>query len=180
MKKEIDNTLSILNNGGIILYPTDTIWGIGCDATNEYAIKKIFKIKKRADNKALISLVANENQLKNITGYIPDIDITSEPTTIIYPSVINLNKKILAEDGSAALRIVQDDFCKQVINQFGKAIVSTSANISGSDSPKRFSEITQEIKNKVDYIVNLQQKKLMTTPSKILKIEKDGSVTKIR
>ena len=91
-----------------------------------------------------------------------------------------MNKKILAEDGSAALRIVQDDFCKQVINRFGKAIVSTSANISGSDSPKRFSEITQEIKNKVDYIVNLQQKKLMTTPSKILKIEKDGSVTKIR
>ncbi len=180
MKKEIDNTLSILNNGGIILYPTDTIWGIGCDATNEQAIKRIFKIKKRADNKALISLVANENQLKNITGYIPDIDITSEPTTIIYPSVINLNKKILAEDGSAALRIVQDDFCKKVINEFGKAIVSTSANISGSDSPKRFSEITKEIKNNVDYIVNLQQKKLMTTPSKILKIEKDGRVTKIR
>ena len=180
MKKEIDNTLSILNNGGIILYPTDTIWGIGCDATNEQAIKRIFKIKKRADNKALISLVANENQLKNITGYIPDIDITSEPTTIIYPSVINLNKKILAEDGSAALRIVQDDFCKKVINEFGKAIVSTSANISGSDSPKRFSEITKEIKNNVDYIVNLQQKKLMTTPSKTLKIEKDGRVTKIR
>lgn len=180
MRKEINNAISVLNNGGIILYPTDTIWGIGCDATNEEAIARVFQIKKRVNSKALISLVANHEQLKNITGYIPSIDITSKPTTIIYPSVINLNKRILAEDGSAAIRIVQDNFCKQLINQFGKAIVSTSANISGADSPRKFSEITKEIKNNVDYIVDLHHKKLMTNPSRILIIEKDGGITKIR
>ena len=180
MRKEINNAISVLNNGGIILYPTDTIWGIGCDATNEEAIARVFQIKKRVNSKALISLVANHEQLKNITGYIPSIDITSKPTTIIYPSVINLNKRILAEDGSAAIRIVQDNFCKQLINQFGKAIVSTSANISGADSPRKFSEITKEIKNNVDYIVDLHHKKLMTNPSRILIIKKDGGITKIR
>ncbi len=180
MRKEINNAISVLNNGGIILYPTDTIWGIGCDATNEKAIARVFQIKKRVNSKALISLVANHEQLKNITGYIPSIDITSKPTTIIYPSVINLNKRILAEDGSAAIRIVQDNFCKQLINQFGKAIVSTSANISGADSPRKFSEITKEIKNNVDYIVDLHHKKLMTNPSRILIIKKDGGITKIR
>lgn len=180
MRKEINNAISVLNNGGVILYPTDTIWGIGCDATNEEAIARVFQIKKRVNSKALISLVANHEQLKNITGYIPNIDITSKPTTIIYPSVINLNKRILAEDGSAAIRIVQDNFCKQLINKFGKAIVSTSANISGADSPRKFSEITKEIKNKVDYIVDLHHKKLMTNPSRILIIEKDGDITKIR
>ena len=180
MKEEINNALSVLNSGGIILYPTDTIWGIGCDATNEKAISKIFKIKRRINSKALISLVANKEQLKSITGYIPIIDLISEPTTVIYPSVKNLNRKILAKNGSAAIRIVQDDFCQQLINQFNKAIVSTSANISGSDNPKKFSEITDEIKNNVDYIVDLHHDKLMATPSNILTIEKDGRITKIR
>ena len=175
-----DVGIQVLKDGGIILYPTDTIWGIGCDATNENAVANIFKIKKRMDNKALISLVANKKQLKNITGNIPNLDITSSPTTIIYPSAVGLSKKLLGNNGSAAIRIVQDNFCKKLIQQFKKAIVSTSANISGSTSPKKFSEITEEIKNNVDYIVNLHHDKLMTTTSKILTINEDGSITKTR
>ena len=180
MQKEINKALEVLANGDIILYPTDTIWGIGCDATNENAIAKIYKIKKRVKNKALISLVANKKQLKNITGNIPNLDITSSPTTVIYPSVIGLSKKLLSKNGSAAIRIVQDNFCQQLIQYFGKAIVSTSANISGVNNPKQFSEISEEIKKNVDYIVNLRHDELMSTPSAILMINEDGSITKIR
>jgi L-threonylcarbamoyladenylate synthase len=171
MSTEVNNALQVLINGGIILYPTDTIWGIGCDATNENAVAKIFKLKKRADSKSLISLVADKKQLKKITGYIPSLDITSSPTTIIYPFAVGLSKKLVASNGSAAIRIVKD---------FGKAIVSTSANISGATSPKKFSEISEEIKKNVDYIVNLRHDELMITPSAILIINEDGSITKIR
>ena len=180
MKEEINRTIQALKKGGVILYPTDTIWGVGCDATNSDAVSKIFKLKKRNDSKALISLVANKKQLKNITGYIPDLDITSKPTTIIYPSALTLSEKLLAKNGSAAIRIVQDDFCKNLIKAFGKAIVSTSANISGVSSPKQFSEISQEIKKNVDYIVNLRHNELMTTPSTILMINEDGNNIKLR
>ena len=180
MQTEINKALIVLKSGGIILYPTDTIWGIGCDPTNPNAISKVYALKKRMDSKALISLVADKKQLKSITGNIPDFDTTSVPSTIIYPNAKGLNPALLAENGSAAIRIVQDDFCKQLIQQFGKAIVSTSANISGNDAPKQFSEISEEIKNNVDYIVNLRQNELMSTPSTILLINEDGSVKKIR
>jgi len=180
LKIEINKALATLKQGGIILYPTDTIWGIGCDATNTDAIAKIFKLKKRVDNKALISLVATKEQLKAITKIIPDLDITLSPTTIVYPNVKGLNQNLLAENGSAAIRIVQDKFCQKLILSFGKAIVSTSANISGEMSPKQFSEISKEIKNNVDYIVNLRQNELMSTPSSILMINEDTSITKIR
>ena len=180
MKIEIDKALATLKQGGIILYPSDTIWGIGCDATNTDAIAKIFKLKKRLDSKALISLVANEQQLKLITEIIPDLDITSSPTTIVYPNVKGLGENLLADNGSAAIRIVQDTFCQKLILSFGKAIVSTSANISGEKSPKQFSEISEELKNNVDYIVNLRQNELMSTPSSILIINEDNSITKIR
>ena len=180
MQTEINKALDTLKQGGIILYPTDTIWGIGCDATNSNAIEKIFKLKKRADSKALISLVANEQQLKLITEIIPDLDITSSPITIVYPNVKKLAENLLAENGSAAIRIVQDTFCQKLILSFGKAIVSTSANISGEMAPKQFSEISKEIKNNVDYIVNLRQNELMSTPSSILMINEDTDITKIR
>ena len=180
MQTEIDKALATLKQGGIILYPTDTIWGIGCDATNTNSIAKIFKLKKRADSKALISLVANEQQLKSITEITPNLDITSNPTTIIYPNVKKLGENLLAENGSAAIRIVQDTFCQKLILSFGKAIVSTSANISREMAPKQFSEISGEIKNNVDYIVNLRQNELMSTPSSILMINEDTSITKIR
>ena len=180
MRKTISEALEVLENGGVILYPTDTIWGIGCDATNSQAVSKIFKVKKRAESKALISLVSDKKQLKNITGNIPDLDITSIPTTIIYPSALGLSKKLLANNGSAAIRIVQDNFCQQLIRNFGKAIVSTSANISGMANPKEFSEISEEIKNNVDYIVDLRHDEIMDTPSVIFIINEDGSITKIR
>ena len=180
MQTEISNALDTLKAGGIILYPTDTIWGLGCDATNSDAIAKIYAIKRREDSKALISLVADEKQLKNSTGNIPNFDINSKPTTVIYPNAKGISNKLLATNGSAAIRIVQDDFCQQLIQLFGKAIVSTSANISGNISPKQFSEISEEIKNNVDYIVNLRQNELMSTPSTILLINEDGSIKKIR
>ena len=180
MQTEIDKALATLKQGGIILYPSDTIWGIGCDATNTEAIEKIFKLKKRVDSKALISLVANEQQLKAITEIITNLDITSSPTTIVYPNVIGLGQNLLAENGSAAIRIVQDEFCQKLILSFGKAIVSSSANISGEMFPKQFSEITEEIKNNVDYIVNLRQNELMPTASSIFMITEDTSITKIR
>ena len=180
MQTEIDKALVVLKQGGTILYPSDTIWGIGCDATNTDAIAKIFKLKKRVDSKALISLVANEQQLKSITKTIPGLDITSSPTTIIYPNIKGLNQNLLAENGSAAIRIVQDIFCQRLIISFGKAIVSTSANISGEMAPKQFSEISIEIKKNVDYIVNLRQNEPMSTPSDILMINEDTSITKIR
>ena len=180
MQTEIDKALATLKHGGIILYPSDTIWGIGCDATNTDAIEKIFKLKKRLDSKALISLVANEQQLKLITEIIPDLDITSSPTTIVYLNIKGLGENLLADNGSAAIRIVQDTFCQKLILSFGKAIVSTSANISGEKSPKQFSEISEELKKNVDYIVNLRQNELMSTPSSILMINKDTSITKIR
>ena len=180
MKIEINKALATLKQGGIILYPTDTIWGIGCDSTNSDAIAKIFKLKRRSDSKALISLVSNKEQLESITETIPDLDITSNPTTIVYPNVKGLNQNLLAENGSAAIRIVQDEFCQKLILSFGKAIVSTSANISGKIAPKQFSEISKEIKKNVDYIVNLRQNELMSTPSSILIINEDNSITKIR
>ncbi len=180
MQIEINNASNILKKGGIILYPTDTIWGIGCDATNSDAVSRIFKIKKRVDSKALISLVADKQQLKNITGKIPDLDITSSPTTIIYPTTKGLSRKLLASNGSAAIRITKDYFCQKLIKNIGKAIISTSANISGVANPKKFSEISEKIKTNVDYIVNLRQDELMESPSVILKINEDGSIIKIR
>jgi L-threonylcarbamoyladenylate synthase len=180
MQTELNKAVSTLKGGGIILYPTDTIWGLGCDATNTEAVAKIYSIKKRIDSKALISLVADKNQLQEHTTVSIQQAENNLPTTIIYQQVCDLTSNLLGENKSAAIRIVQDDFCKQLIQLFGKAIVSTSANISGNQTPKQFSEISDEIKNNVDYIVNLRQNELMSTPSTILMINKDGSIKKIR
>ena len=180
MKTELNKALSTLKTGGIILYPTDTIWGLGCDATNAEAVSKIYSIKKRENSNALISLVADKNQLQEHTTVSIQQAENSLPTTIIYQQVCGLTPNLLGENKSAAIRIVQDDFCKQLIQLFGKAIVSTSANISGNQSPKQFSEISNEIRKNVDYIVNLRQNELMFTPSTILMINKDGSIKKIR
>ena len=180
MQKEISQALQILKDGGLFLYPTDTIWGIGCDATNPNAIAKIYKIKKRIESKALISLVCNKTQLQNITNSIPDFDITTKPTTIIYPNITGLDTSLLGADGSAAIRIVTDGFCKELIQKFGKPIVSTSANISGEKHPKQFLEIVDEIKDNVDYVVNLRKSEIMKIPSQILLINKNGRVKILR
>ena len=180
MEEEITQSLKILQDGGVILYPTDTIWGLGCDATNPDAIQKIYNIKQRKESKALITLVSDKKMLKKLTDSVPDTDITSDPTTVIYQNIEGLSDNLLAEDGTAAIRIVQDNFCKQLIEIFGKAIVSTSANISGTKSPKQFSDITDDIINNADYIVNLRKKERRENSSRIIKIEKNGRITKLR
>ncbi|MBC8265926.1 MAG: threonylcarbamoyl-AMP synthase [Flavobacteriales bacterium] len=180
MQIEINKALEVLKNGGTILYPTDTIWGIGCDATNPEAVEKIYKIKKRTESKALISLVANQKQLEKICKKIPKEAHNEKPTTIIYNQVKGLSSNLLASNGSAGIRITKDSFCKELILSLGNPIVSTSANISGEDSPKEFLEISEEIKDNIDYIVNLRQDEIMDSPSQILLLKKDGSTKKLR
>lgn len=180
MEKEINKAVEVLQSGGVILYPSDTIWGIGCDATNEQAVEKIYKIKKRNESKALICLVSTKEELTKITQNIPSQAEGKKPTTIIYNQVNGLANNLLAENRSAGIRIVQDVFCKKLITKLNKPIVSTSANLSGKLSPTQFLEIADEIKNNVDYIVNLRQNEIMTTPSEILLINTDGSLKKIR
>ena len=184
MEEEIKNCVETLKKGGVILYPTDTVWGIGCDATNEKAVKKVYELKKRSKSKALIILIAEYANLYRLIDQIsPDSYEhihSKKPTTVIFDNVKNISKHAIANDGSAAIRLPNDEFCKKIISSLGQPIVSTSANISGTASPKKFSEISQEIKNNVDYIVNLRHNELMATPSTILMINKDGNNIKIR
>ena len=178
---EIRNTLTILKNGGVILYPTDTIWGIGCDSTNEKAVDRIYNIKKRIKNKPLISLVCNIEMINKFTNSDQlRVELTQNPTTIIYQNVTGLTKSLITEEKTSALRITNDTFCNTLISQFGLPIVSTSANISNEKIPKQFSEISKEIKENVDYIVNLRHDEIMKNPSTIILINKDRSITKIR
>tara|TARA_X000001036_G_C20323146_1_gene661320 strand:- start:56 stop:601 length:546 start_codon:yes stop_codon:yes gene_type:complete len=180
MKKELNQALQVLRDGGVILYPSDTVWGIGCDATSKNAVKKVFELKKRHESKALISLVKDKEQLFTLTKKIPKQAESKKPTTIIYKNVSGLAKNLIANDGTAAIRIVKDNFCNQLIQNLNKPIVSTSANISGERTPKLFSEISKEIKNNVDYIVNLRLNEIMMTPSQILLIDNDGNINIIR
>ena len=179
MEKEINSCIKILESGGLILYPTDTIWGIGCDATNDIAVEKIFMIKERCDSKALISIVSDSDQLKIYTNPIKILDF-SEPTTVIYDDVFGISKLAISNNGTAGFRITNDIFCKKLLNAFGKAIISTSANISGESSPTCYNEISNKIKNKVDYIVKLRMNEKMFKSSTIIKFEKDGKIKSIR
>jgi L-threonylcarbamoyladenylate synthase len=183
---DIEESVKILQNGGLLLYPTDTIWGIGCDATNENAVAKIYQLKKRADEKSMIILLADEQDLPNyitepnpkVFDYIKGIH---KPTTVIYEGAINLAKNLINKDGSIAIRIVKDEFCKQLIKKFRQPIVSTSANISGYPPPTVFADIDVAIKNGVDYIVQHRQDDLTpSSPSAIIKWNADGSLHIIR
>ena len=181
MQIEIKKALTTLKSGGIILYPTDTIWGIGCDATNLSAVERIYTLKKRTKSKALISLVSNVAMIDKFTDNNKfEISPSEKPTTIIYQNVTGLSRNLISQDNTAAFRITNDKFCHLLVTSFGLPIVSTSANISGNKIPKKFSEISKEIKENVDYIVNLRHNELMTTPSTIIMINEDGSVKKIR
>ena len=182
--QEIKNCVNSLKKGGIILYPTDTIWGIGCDATNDAAVKKIYELKKRSKSKALIILISKyENLYKLLDQVSPNAyqHINSvSPTTVIFDKVKNISKFAIAKNGSAAIRLPNDDFCKKIIDELGKPIISTSANISGSQNPKTFDEIDTKLKDNVDYVVNLRQAEIMEKPSSIIKIFDDGKIEKIR
>jgi L-threonylcarbamoyladenylate synthase len=185
-KDDIIKSIEVLKTGGLLLYPTDTVWGIGCDATNAEAVAKIYALKKRADNKSMIVLIADEKEIPlyvaqpdpKIYDYIKGIN---KPTTVIYEVAKGLAKNLINTDGSIAIRIVKDDFCRKLIHHFGKPIVSTSANISGYPPARVFSDIDIEIKNGVDYIVQHRQDDLTENePSAIIKWEADGSLTIIR
>lgn len=185
MKEEIHNCLHILKEGGTILYPTDTVWGLGCDARNEEAIKKIYRIKQREESKALICLVSDVVMLERIFREIPDaaydiIDHTENPTTIIYDNPTGVAKNLIASDNTLAVRIVKDEFCKQLIQKLGRPIISTSANISGQPTPKSYKEISNEILSGVDYVVNLHREKICDKPSTIMKIGSGGLFQIIR
>tara|TARA_B100000780_G_C21025001_1_gene410872 strand:+ start:411 stop:965 length:555 start_codon:yes stop_codon:yes gene_type:complete len=184
MDQEIANAVEVLKKGGIILYPTDTIWGIGCDANNKEAVNKIFTLKKRAKSKALIILIAEYTNLYKLMLQVPPSAFNEMhnklPTTIIFDNVNNICKEILANDGSAAIRLVKDKFCQEIIFNLGNPIISTSANISGQKNPIEFNEINKELINSVDYVVNLRKDQIMETPSRIIKIGTNGEIIKIR
>ena len=183
--KEVRVALKTLQQRGVIIYPTDTIWGIGCDATNEKAINKIFSIKKRNDNKSMIILVDSLDMLRDYVEMIPEkvveiLNTSKKPTTVIYNNPKGLAKNVIAKDNTIAIRIVEDTFCKKLIRKLEKPIVSTSANISGEPTPKSFQEISASILDAVDYVVNLQHEKITTESSKIIKILDNGEVKVIR
>ncbi len=176
--KLINKTLVVLKEAKVILYPTDTVWGIGCDATQETAVNKIFKIKKRSESKSLIVLVSNIEMLEN---YVIDVPVrikkylksVNQPVTIIYKASTKLAKNVIAKDGTVAIRIVSNGFCNDLIKNFKKPIVSTSANLATFPTPSSFNEIDDVIKQKVAFIVDFDKNNISSKPSKIIKFEGD-------
>lgn len=183
---DVDNAVKTLTNGGTILYPTDTIWGIGCDATNARAVEKIYAIKNRIESKSLIVLIDNMEKLTEYLEYVPEIindllNVITTPLTVIYPNARNLAKNVIAPDKSIGIRIVRDDFCKSLISKFGKPIVSTSANVSGEPSPMSFRDVSPKIRKQVDYVVKSRQTEIPGyKASKIIKLLDDGTYVIIR
>lgn len=182
---DIEQCLEVLHNGGVILYPTDTIWGLGCDAANTAAVRKLMQIKGKPENKGLIILLATE---RDILKYVasPDLEVfnylagTTKPTTVIYDQGLNVANEILNEDGSIAIRLVKEDFCRHLLKRFKKPIVSTSANFHGQPSPQNFKSISTSLKHFVDYIVCIKQNEdVFNSPSSLIKW-KDGKEVIIR
>ena len=185
-RDDISRAVKVMNDGGVILYPTDTIWGIGCDATNEEAVKRVFEIKRRSDAKALITLVDSEPKVQFYVADVPDvawdlIELSEKPLTIIYDHARNLAPNLLAEDGSAGIRVTHEEFSRNLCMRMKRAIVSTSANISGQPSPRCFSEISEEIKQAVDYVCTSRRNETDNPPaSSIIKLGDGGLVKVIR
>jgi L-threonylcarbamoyladenylate synthase len=184
--EDIKESLTVLKNGGVILYPTDTIWGLGCDPTNPEAVEKIFKLKSREEGKSLLILVDGESMVERYVEDVPDIawelnDVSDEPLTIIYPGGKNLAHGVCSEDGSIGIRICHDEFCSELIKRFRKPLVSTSANFSGKHSPENFGEIEQSVIEAVDYVVKYRQddsRKYSSSP--VIKLGADGTIKIIR
>lgn len=185
-KEEINKIIQLLKDGKSILYPTDTVWGIGCDATNEAAVEQVKRIKGRENDKSFIILVDSDAMLNKYIPNIPEvawdlIDFSEKPLSIVYPKAINLANKVIKEDGSVAVRMVKTNFCAQLIHQFNRPIVSTSANLSGETTPIKFEDINEAIKNAVDYIVpSIYSAESSGKASSIIKLEMDGKVKIIR
>lgn len=186
MREEIQKAVEVLKAGGVILYPTDTIWGIGCDASNEEAVKKVYEIKRRSEAKSLIVLVDNEIRLERTIKEIPTvawdlIDFNEKPLTIIYDNPIGIASNAVNNDNSLGVRIAKDKFCQELVRQLNQPIVSTSANISGEPQANSYSEVSDEIKNSVDHIVNLRQdEQTMSKSSTIIKLDASGLINIIR
>ena len=181
MNEEIKKACQVMREGGVILYPTDTIWGIGCDATNEEAVRRVYEIKRRADSKAMLVLVDSAVKVDFYVQDVPEvawdlIELADKPLTIIYSGARNLAPNLLAEDGSVGIRVTSEEFSKRLCQQFRKAIVSTSANVSGQPSPQNFSEISEDIKAAVDYIVDYRREETtQAKPSSIIKLDRVAS-----
>jgi L-threonylcarbamoyladenylate synthase len=186
MNNDITKALEVLRNGGLILYPTDTIWGIGCDATNSEAVKKVYALKQRSDSKSMLVLVDYISRIERYVGEVPEVawdlvELATSPLTVIYSGAKNLAPELVAEDGSVGIRVANDEFCQKLITRFGKPIVSTSANISGQPSPAFFNEIADEVKQGVDYVVvHRQDDNVARKPSGIIKLGKGGEIKIIR
>lgn len=185
-KVDIERCLEVLNNGGIILYPTDTIWGIGCDATNEEAVKKIYDLKQRADSKSMLVLIEKAGKISTYVKEFPElawdlIEFSTKPLTIIYDNAKHLAPNLIGADGSIGIRVSTEIFTQRLIERFKKPIVSTSANISGEASPQVFQDINEDIKNGVDYVVTYRQDDVSKArPSSILKLGTNSEIEIIR
>jgi len=183
---DIEQSLKVLNHGGVILYPTDTIWGIGCDATNPVAVERIFAIKRRSETQSMLCLVDGFDMLASYVDDVPDIAVlliekAAKPLTIIYHKAENLAANLIAGDGSVGIRIIHEPFCQRLIRELGKPLVSTSANISGEPTPCIFDDISAEIKTSVDYIVSWRQDdRQSVTASSIIQLNVDGSYQRLR
>ena len=186
LKQEIDAAVKVLKEGGVILYPTDTVWGIGCDASDKEAVERVFEIKQRSDAKSLITLVADADMIGRYVKVIPQmaielIEVNDKPMTIIYPGAMGLAENVVAEDGSVGIRIPQSEFCRQLCRRFGGAIVSTSANISGEEAPASFEDINASILDDVDHIVDPCYEEGATgISSQIIKVGLNGEIKVIR
>ena len=186
MEQDIKNALNIINSGGTILYPTDTVWGIGCDALNEAAVDKVFAVKQRPREKSMIVLLADARDiLQYVAAPPPDIidmvESFEKPTTVIYEGAIGLADNVINEDGSVAIRVTTDPFCKALIKRLQKPIVSTSANISGAPTPATFSQVSEAIKTGVDYIVqHRRDDETIKPPSRLVKMDDEGNMTVLR
>lgn len=186
MTEDIKAALEVLQKGGVILYPTDTIWGLGCDATNEEAVKRIYGIKKRDDSKSMLVLMENAALLERYVEEVPEIaydliELTDKPLTIIYDGARSLAKNLIAEDGSIGIRITSEAFSAELIRRFKRPVVSTSANVSGQASPANFDEIAQQIIDAVDYVVKYRQDdRNKAVPSSIMKLGRGGEIKIIR
>ena len=185
INKEVHEAFEVIKNGGIILYPTDTVWGIGCDATNEEAVKKIYALKKRAETKSMICLVNGDRLLYQVFRNIPQLafdilDCSEKPTTLVLDDPKVVAKNLISEDNSLGIRIVNTPFCFKLIERMKRPLVSTSANISGESTPTQFSEISKEIINGVDYVVKLDLNKISKKSSTVIKLTNDSKVTILR
>jgi len=186
LKDEVNRALKVLQEGGIILYPTDTIWGIGCDATNTDAVKKIYQLKQREESKSMIVLIDSEVKLPSYITEVPDIaydliEYAEHPLTLVMPGARNISAALIAEDGSVGIRVSSHPFCQQLIQRLRKPLVSTSANISGRPSPEYFSKIDDDIVNGVDYVVDIDQHSTeIKRPSTIMRLAPNGSFEFIR